>query len=647
MKLRSFLPRPIIWITGLSLLWAILIAFNLMPVLRGSHGWRWPYAPELTLQRIAPIILGIAIYIPVALWLRQKRSALALLLWTMIGSVGLPLAAVHVRGDVLYRLYTITVSGVATGWHMAATRITDLAETLHVWPIFITEAIGFSSHVAISPPGMVLIYYTAGSFLARFPAIAEVLAAPLRLLQCHNIPLMWNSDAQLAPAWLGILMPVWGSLTILALYRFGRRVFGMPAARWAIIWWPLVPSFLVFAPLPHTVYPLLALIMVDLLLAGLSRNRPVWVVVAGLLMSALTFLTFAFTLLILLAGLLTLGFCWHNTRTRNVLLSWRWPIQMGIWFGLGFTTPWFLFFVATGVGPWDIWRAASPVHLALVRPYWPWIVLHLNDFLMFAGWPMALLAGIAVWASAKRLARRTPLGQQDVVILAVALTVLGVDLSGTMRGESGRILLYLVPFLLLIAVNALNSDQTLGKTLTVMQGLIAIVMVVCLHVLGAEFTPPPASPPDQVAGAPAGLSFLPGGATFGGAVRLNAFAGQIEGEHQATGQDQRMLHLWLEWEPLKQMEKPYYLALIPVAPDGQAAAAATLLQPFQQLYPTTCWKPGDRGMRDRVDMPLFKEAKGDWWVSLALIDGQTGQALSVRNPDGSFDRQAGLGPFER
>jgi len=406
MKLRLFLLRPGTWIIGLSLLWAMLIALNLVPVLRGSHGWRWPYEPELDLCRLTPLILGVTVYIPVALRLLRSRSSAGLLLWAIIGSIGLSLAAAYVREDVLYRLYTITISGLDGGWHMAATRITNLGETLREWPTFMSNAIEFSSHVAISPPGLVMIYYAVNSFLARFPSLADSLAAPLRLLQCQNIPLMVNTNAQLASAWLGMLMPIWGSLTILALYRLGQRVFGMQVARWAVVWWPLVPSFLVFAPLPHTVYPLLALVMIDLLLLGLCRNRPAGVVGAGLLMSALTFLTFSFVPLILLAGLLTLGIYWINARTPTTRLPWYWPLQMGLWFGLGLSVIWLVFFAATGLGAWDIWQAASPVHLALVRPYWPWIALHLNDLFMFTGWPLALMAGVGVWSVREEFFRK-------------------------------------------------------------------------------------------------------------------------------------------------------------------------------------------------------------------------------------------------
>jgi hypothetical protein len=181
--------------------------------------------------------------------------------------------------------------------------------------------------------------------------------------------------------------------------------------------------------------------------------------------------------------------------------------------------------------------------------------------------------------------------------------------------------------------------------LTVLQGLCMVVVVVCLAVLSSGLAPAPSAPSAETARAPEGLTFLPNGAAFDQAVRLNGFAGRVEDRPNADGQNRAVLSLWLKWEPVGRMDAPYYLALIPVAPDGQAAPAAALLQPFGQAYPTTCWKPGDGEMQDRVEVPLSGPEQGDWWVSLALVDGQTGRPATVSNPDGSTDRQVGLGPF--
>jgi len=55
--------------------------------------------------------------------------------------------------------------------------------------------------------------------------------------------------------------------------------------------------------------------------------------------------------------------------------------------------------------------------------------------------------------------------------------------------------------------------------------------------------------------------------------------------------------------------------------------------------------PGAGVLQDQIEVPLFVAQDGDWWVSLRLVDAQTGQALDVVNPDGSRDTQAGLGPL--
>ena len=55
--------------------------------------------------------------------------------------------------------------------------------------------------------------------------------------------------------------------------------------------------------------------------------------------------------------------------------------------------------------------------------------------------------------------------------------------------------------------------------------------------------------------------------------------------------------------------------------------------------------PGAGVLQDQIEVPLFVAQDGDWWVSLRLVDAQTGRALDVVNPDGSRDTQAGLGPL--
>ena len=416
-KRTAILTDPMAWIVLLSLIWAVVLAFDLLPILRGGFGWEWNYKPVLDRFRILPIVLATAVYVAAGLWLKKQRSAVPLLVWAFLGSVGLSLAAVHVRGDVLYRLYSITVSGRAGGWHMAAAGIQDLAQTLRDWPQFMVASTAFSTHMGISPPGMVLAYYAASSVLDHVPPLAASLQQPVRGLLCQYIS--GYSSGDYASSWLGILMPVWGALTILPLYGLGREVFGETAARWSVLWWALVPSFLMFTPLPNVLYPLPSLIVIAMLWRGLRKDQIGWVLAAGVLMSLLTFITFTFLPLLLLAGLLTLGVYWLKLRQgATPRPKWYWPLVMGLAFGLGLSSVWLVFYAAGGSGFWSIWQTAEQAHVALDRPYWPWLALHLNDFFMFSGWTFALLAIVAAWRALRSVRSAHGATEADVMILA-------------------------------------------------------------------------------------------------------------------------------------------------------------------------------------------------------------------------------------
>jgi hypothetical protein len=646
MRKQSLLifAKPWFWIILFSLIWAVVFGLDLLPVLRGGWGWEWDYKPMLERYRTLPLILGILIYVPAGLWLRERRPSTPLLAWAFLGGIALSLAAVHVRGDVLFRLYSVTISGMTGGWYKAATRIQDLGQTLGNWPQFMIDSTRFSTHMGISPPGMVVAYYWATSLLARVPALAAFLEAPVRPLLCQYTG--GRSAAAYAAAWLGMLMPVWGALTIIPMYALGRQIFGEGAARWSVLWWPLIPSFLMFTPLPNAFYPLPALIMVALLWQGLRRNQIGWVIASGALMSLLTFATFTFFPLFLLAGFLTLGIYWIKSREEPAARpKWFWPFQIGLAYGLGLVSAWVMFRVAGGSSFWSIWATAQQAHLALDRPYWPWLWLHLNDFFMFSGWPFALLAIVAAWRAIRSLQSGSAPTAANMMLLAFALTVILLDLSGTMRGESGRILLFLTPWLLLGAGYVLAEDLRGGQLVTLTQSALTIVMVVMLAVVGTEYKAHAAPVPPPVKYAASNPTVYSSGATFGGTAQLVSFSGKIDTAPDANGVAQPFLYLWLTWHPTSYIDVPYAYGVRPFQPSEQNATQAASVAPFGDDYPSTCWKPSDGAITDRIRVQLPSSAPGDWWANLSLTDVNSGQPADITLPDGSHSSVLTLGPL--
>jgi hypothetical protein len=645
-KKQAFLSSPVFCITLLSLIWAVVFALDLAPILRGGPDWEWNFKPILDRFRVAPLLLGIILYVPLGLWLRARRSAAWLLVWSVLGGIGLTLAAVHLRGDILYRLYTITVSGRSAGWHMAAAHITDAVVTLRDWPQFMADSLAYSPHVDHSPPGIVLIYFAASHLLDKVPAVADALAQPVRWLLCQYIA--GYTNGQYASAWLGMLMPVWGGLMALPLYALGRRVYGEEAGRWGALWWPLVPGFLMFSPLPNTFYALPSLVTIGLLWKGLSENRMPWIAGAGLLMSALTFLTFTFAPLVLFAGLLTLGVYWLRTRRQSgSTLQWYWPFKVGLIFGIGLAIVWLVFYATTGLSFWNMWQSAqqTQIDIAQIRAYGPWVILDLNDLFMFTGWPIVLLAVIATWYAVRTLASRDTASEGAVMTVAALLTLIVIDLYGTPRGEWGRIMIFMSPWLLLAAASQLSEAPRAGWPVTAVQGAVACVMIVCLQVVGPEFRGHAAPVPPTVKQPASSQDVYAGDATFGGSVRLGAVSGKIETQVDVDGNEQSALFLWLTWDTLQPMNTPYAYRVQPISANGTPTGDPMAVSPFTDSYPMTCWKAADGPLVDRIKIPLGKGTTDAAWVSLAVADPGTGQPLSAVDAAGKFTDRVTLGPF--
>jgi hypothetical protein len=331
--------RVILIICLFSLLWALVLALDIIPQIRGDFGWRWPYDVLSEPARLIPLVLALSLYLLVGWRWRERGRVLFLQLWAVLGTIVLTIAALFITNDPLFELYTVTLTGETGGWHYMAAHIDDLGQSLRRWPAVMEESVGISSHMGISAPGMVIAYYAANELAAEAPALVNRLGPPLRAAQCANPWVNNYSNDEFATTWLGILMPLWAGLTVFPLWRLGRYLFGESAARWSILWWPLLPGLLMFSPSPNTAFPLFSVIVVGTLLKGLIQNKPLWVWLAGLMMSVLTFMTFAFTPLILLAGLLALGLYLYRHRLQEgealQHVSWRWPWLMGLSYGLG------------------------------------------------------------------------------------------------------------------------------------------------------------------------------------------------------------------------------------------------------------------------------------------------------------------------
>src|SRR5690606_21926035 len=92
------------------------------------------------------------------------------------------------------------------------------------------------------------------------------------------------------------------------------------------------------------------------------------------------------------------------------------------------------------------------------RGYFPWVFYNLYDFIIFIGFGVTILYGAAVYKWLRSIHKRQ---KSDYLLVGTFVMLLMLNLSGSVRGEVGRIWIPLMPFLLLPAVDFVSRKDGL------------------------------------------------------------------------------------------------------------------------------------------------------------------------------------------
>jgi hypothetical protein len=461
----------------------------------------------------------------------------------------------------------------------------------------------------------------------------------LRPLQCQNFGIMAYSNAQLSTAWFGVLMPLWAGLTVFPLYRMGGKL--------AAIWWPLIPSLAMFTPVWNTFYPLLAILAYALLDKALREwdqqrlKSILFILGAGVLVSLATFANISIVPFIGFLDFYILFVLLQKYLAKTTSLQYMLTdgILIGIVFSIGVLSIWLLYYAISGVSPITMLTSILSRHLPQDRPYLPWIYLHLYDLALFTGLPVIFLALARIVAGTRHVVslRKTQWEINfDPLALALALALLILALSGTARGETGRVWLFFVPFILILAARQLaHIAQPAMIAVTAAQVITLLTVVAFLRVMDTELLPPPSQPPTAQVAVSGGLT---------APVKFaNSFS--LIGQHSVASRDG--IDLTLSWQADQQAAYPYYLSGLVVAPNGQPLQSNVVWQPFDNNYPITCWRPG-QVITETRHLPIeANPPPGDYWVSLSAFSLVNGDAkgVAVSQPGAAPDTQIGLGPI--
>lgn len=619
-----------------TLIFLALLAFDIYEGLRGGGGWRWAYAEPENWGSVLALAICLGIYLLGVYALRRYANTLIWvnLLWSFLGAGVLAIAVVGVQGDVGFHLFTRTVSPVQTGASTVAVQMMaqdGLQSTLDNWTDVMHTANDTNIiHFSTSPPGQAIFHYSLAQFFENI-SLSEQVSMGLRPYQCSNPDIMNYTRGEIVSAGIGLLMPFFAALTILPLYTIGRQLSdNRSTALYVTHWWALIPAVLMFAPTWNTVYPFLTLTSFALLFTGLrapnSLRFTLYCGLAGVVMSITTFLNFAVLPIVLFMGLFTLGYTLLINASPNRRLSGGvMAIRAGLTFGVGLSSIWVLFYLSSGVTPFDIWEVTLNAHQDLVqRDYLTWLFLHPYDVLMFVGW---CIAGIFIWAMWQTIGdvRQTrQLDSTQLLILAMGLTFLLVNLSGIVQGENARILAFYAPFLLLGGVLFLQKSRWWDMPLLTTQALTVLVMASVLPVVPLDLNPMPTAPREDL---PAFdfLELIPVDAHFSSDTYNGEFS--LESHRFIADLGEQTITVELLWRGLSRTERPYQFQMIARAEndlDGQIQSEPLIWYPQSGNYLTTCWREDDV-IRDVVTLhlPLISEPVV-WTMELSAIDERTG-----------------------
>lgn len=628
-----------LWLTPTVILIAA-VWFDWWPWLRGNDEWRWPLRPSLMPDRFVVPIGVLALYALIAAgWLRRfKRSAMPhrhetifLVFLTLAAPVIQLALAYGVSRAPLLEFFGPTVSVHNSGYFTTAVDTPDLGQLLAHYPAIMPS---LPIHAQSHPPGPIVAQWLSWQFFQAIGPAADGLALSLRTLQCHNPGLMALANAQIASASLGMLLPLIGGLAVWPLFAFGKRVAGERAAALAAAVFPITPLFAMWPAQWDQLYPLLLLLGLYFIHAGLERNSWRRIFIAGVPLSIASFFSVGNFVLMVIVGLYGAAWLWFQraSHPRSVARS----LGLLLVLALGCASVWLTYWLIYGVNPLDV--IATGARLAFEsttgnRTYGAWLIGNPIDFAVFLGVPLILMLGVgcAAWLRHRLQSKAGDDGPAAVgaaaLVAATGGTLIALILSGIVRGEVGRLWLYFGPLLALIAAYAVASY---ASRLTHYSLLVMVLLAAQLFVMNTRWLVNDSfldAPPERSANYQAPAPRYGAQYSFGHQVGLIGYD-----VHVADNQ----MDLTLHWQALAQPPHAYTVFVHVSDAAGQAVGQQDNM-PVHDQWPTSCWRPGEY-INDPYTISLADGARAPFSIDVGLYRLETGERLPLDDGTGSSAR---------
>jgi hypothetical protein len=580
-------------ITAATFILAALILTDALPYLRGpapeTSEWYWPYFLRPVANWWAPFGAALLMLVATAWWLhdttRKQWVTITAVLLLILTSILLQLGIIYAHNPAVFpELFDRTLSNLASGFFEAAAETEDINALLSTYP----EAMpAFTSdHARTHPPGLILSNWLTIQLFEQMPGLSDRIAPTVWAARCIDLWLL-NRPAAVAAA-----LATWAVLPILAAaisvwpaYLYAKQLLPFPAAKLAATLVAAIPSLLLFAPKSVQLYAPLGLFLLWAFHLALKKWSIHWFIFAGLIFSTTTFLSignFSLGLLLLVYALLTI---WQQKAWQQV--GWPAILWRGALFGLAAFSIWLVAWLVWGVAPWRIWQTGLEQHYSLVthqRRYAWWLFWNWVDVLVYAGLPVFVgyVAGV-IGAFKNGRSRHF----QSINILALSLLVLLIFLnfSGSARGEVGRIWLFFLPLLALVAAGFWQEKFAQWKTavlLVALQLLVAVSLGIAWQPVRAVIVvaQEPAMPANLAPKVSAQIDFQEMD-TRPATLTLTGYTVNPQGQD---------LDVTLFWKVDRKAKRPFTV-FVQLLDENNQLLAQQDNWPVNGQWPPTCWQP--------------------------------------------------------
>lgn len=479
--MRGWPRRELALAAGVAV-FLVLVATDAVPWLRGPAPyppeWQWEYRALPTSRRplwaalSAAALLGLIALSGRPWAIRRPRRALAVLLaGATVGGFSYQLGLLDLEpGRAMPTLLARTVSRTDTSYYTVA--VSEVARDPRAFLDGYAEALPAlrktGKHAATHPPGPVLYYRALIALTERSPALTRAaLLAAGSSLDDRRVQRPPHTPASMAAAVLG------GSLLLLfcaaacwpvALLARAAGLDPLPAARLGLLWTLLPGPALMSPQLDQALALPVAAATALLAVAAVSAGRQVVLAAlfAGLLAGVAFFISYGAAVFVDIGALAALALAPPGPGRAR-----RWAIVTVSAFAGFLAVP--AASVALGHEPLSSLRTALAFHrdaYTAPRSYALWLAFDPLDLALFLGLPVTALGLLALGRDVRRLRSGLAEGTARALFRLRAVLALGLGLlivSGTVRGEVGRIWIPLMPALLVAAMaSAPQADGPAG-----------------------------------------------------------------------------------------------------------------------------------------------------------------------------------------